>query len=304
MKHGWFIGECMAELRPTSPGMLAQAFAGDVYNTAVYFRRLAPSYPCVFISCVGRDRLSDAMLEDAASHGVDTSQVNRVADRQPGLYWINTDADGERTFLYWRAQSAARSMLDEAQFQALERRVGECGLLYFSGITLAILDNERRKRLLRLAELVRSAGGMVAFDSNYRAALWEEQDKARQWSLSASRLASYLLVTNDDEAALYGDSDARHTVERALAVGPNEVVVKLGAQGCVVQTKAMSAAVSVPAIKTPVVDTTAAGDSFNAAYLAARISGAGPTEAARSGAALAARVVGVAGAIIPLQDMP
>lgn len=294
----------MAELRPVSPRTLAYAFAGDVYNTAVYFHRLAPTYPCAFISCVGTDLLSEALLEDAASHGLDTSQVLRIAGRQPGLYWINTDASGERTFLYWRRQSAASSMLDAVQFSELERRVGDCGVLYFSGITLAILDNERRERLVRLAELVRSASGIVAFDSNYRAGLWEDQDTAMHWSLSAGKFASHLLITNDDEAALHGDPDARHTLARTLALGPDEVVVKMGSQGCLVQSHAMTSAVSVAAANATVVDTTAAGDSFNGAYLAARVGGEEPVEAAHLGGVLAARIVGFAGAIIDTEDMP
>ncbi|WP_151635058.1 sugar kinase [Noviherbaspirillum aerium] len=304
MKHGWFIGECMLELRPASASTLAQAFAGDVYNTAVYFHRLAPSYPCAFVSCIGTDLLSNALLEDTAGHGLDVTRVMRIPDRQPGLYWINTDASGERTFLYWRSQSAAREMLDAAHSSALLRDAAVCGLLYFSGITLAILDKDRRQRLLQLAEVVRGAGGMVAFDSNYRASLWEDRDTALQWTLAAARLASHLLVTDDDEAALNGDSDARHTLARSLALGPGEVVVKMGAQGCLVQSKAMSAPVPVAAAKASVVDTTAAGDSFNGAYLAERIGGAGPVEAAYAAGLLAARVVGFAGAIIDAGNMP
>ena len=304
MKQGWFIGECMAELRPVAPGTLAQGFAGDVYNTAVYFHRLAPSFPCAFISCVGTDPISTDLLGDAAGHGLDTDRVLRIAERQIGLYWIKTNESGERTFLYWRSESAARATLGDAQFSELERHVHDCALLYFSGITLAILDKQRRERLLRLCELVRSTGGMVAFDSNYRPALWEDRETAVRWSLSAASLASHLLVTDDDEAALHGDPDAEATLTRTLALGPNEVVIKMGSRGCLVQSTEMISAVRVSAEQAIVVDTTAAGDSFNGAYLAARAGGAAPVKAARMGATLAARVVGFAGAIIASGDMP
>ncbi|MEC4723126.1 sugar kinase [Noviherbaspirillum sp. CPCC 100848] len=294
----------MIELRPTAPATLMQSFAGDVYNTAVYFRRLSPQWPSQFISCVGEDHVSDALMLDAGSHGLDTTLIRRVADRHPGLYWITTSASGERSFLYWRGFSAARMMLDENQEIRLRSCLADCGLFYFSGITLSILQEPQRERLLNLASDIRSAGGIVAFDSNYRASLWESKEAAVDWSLAASRTASHLLVTEDDEAALHGDATPADTLARALELGAVEVVVKMGARGCLLQSEAMDEALRVPAVQANVVDTTAAGDSFNAAYLAARTRGLSPLEAARSGCSLAARVVAFPGAIIPADAMP
>lgn len=298
MKQAWFVGECMLELRPVSPALLAHAFAGDVYNTAVYFRRFGPPCQCVFVSCVGTDSLSDDLLRDATRHGLDTRGIARIEGSQPGLYWIETDASGERRFLYWRAQSAARAMLDETHFAHLQADLPSCLLLYFSGISLAILDEARRERLLHLARGVRDSGGIVAFDSNYRPLLWESADAARMWTTSAVQISSHVLVTDDDEARLHGDASALETLSRILSSGVREVVVKMGKDGCLVQGQDMATHATVPAVPAKVTDTTAAGDSFNAAYLATRISGGAAEDAARAGAALAARVVGYPGAII------
>jgi 2-dehydro-3-deoxygluconokinase len=294
----WFIGECMVELRRAQPGLLAQSFAGDVYNTAVYFERLAANKTTCFVSAVGTDTLSHALLEEAASEGLDTGHVVRMSERQPGLYWIEIDAQGERSFLYWRAQSAARVMLDEQHASSLHAQAEACSLLYFSGITLAILDEARRERLLSLARQVKKAGGWIAFDSNYRPALWESARHAVRWCDAAGSLCTHALVTFEDEQRLHGDTTPEESLKRLLGSGAQDVTVKLGSKGCVVQTSGMAAPARIPAIKVEAVDTTAAGDSFNAAYLAARVSGHTAEVAAQAGNELAAVVVSHRGAII------
>lgn len=298
----WFIGECMAELRRAGPGLLAQSFAGDVYNTAVYFERLIDKGNSCFVSAVGTDALSRALLDEAGEQRLDTRYVARVPGRQPGLYWIELDAQGERSFLYWRAQSAARAMLDEEHYSALQMQVRHCALLYFSGLTLAILDEERRKRLLALASMAKDAGAWIAFDSNYRPALWESASHAVRWCDAATALCTHALMTFEDEAQLHGDTEPGETLKRLLTAGAQEAVVKLGPEGCLVQTPAMPASIAIPAVAVRPVDTTAAGDSFNAAYLAARIAGDSVDAAAQQACRLAARVVTYPGAIISKAD--
>ncbi|WP_034302410.1 sugar kinase [Herbaspirillum sp. RV1423] len=315
--QAWFIGECMIELRPTQPlqdgrhmpRAMAQSFSGDVYNTAVYFRRRNAetslhAIDSQFISAAGDDSISASLRNEIAQQQLGVALMATVPDALPGLYWIETNAAGERSFLYWRQQSAARRMLDEAHAAMLRQQAVQCRLLYFSGITLAILDNARRQRLLDLAQAVRAHGGWVAFDSNYRPRLWESREDALRWTHLALAQASHALVTLDDETALHGDIDAHACLQRMRAAGVDEAVVKLGDQGCLVQAADMDAATAVATQKVAAIDTTAAGDSFNAAYLAARRQGASAIAAAEAGCALAACVVMHPGAIMPLEAMP
>lgn len=298
MLERWFVGECMVELREAGGGMLEQSFSGDVYNTAVYFNRMAGSSDNYFISGVGTDMVSAALLDQVAAHELKKDYIVRVTDRHPGLYWIKTDEYGERTFLYWRNDSAARMMLDLHHFSQLKAKADNCELIYFSGITLAILDDARKKRLLQLAESVRKNGGWVCFDSNYRPYLWRDPKAAAQWMNAALEYATHALVTFDDESKLHHDKDAGATMKRLLAAGAIEAVVKLGAEGCLVQSSSMPKPTAIPTKKVKPVDTTAAGDSFNAAYLAKRINGEGIENAAQAGSQLAARVIRFTGAII------
>src|ERR1700674_308208 len=299
--HGtqaWFVGECMVELRRARDGLLAQTFSGDVYNTAVYFSRVSRRLSAHFVSTVGEDPLSDGLLNESIRQGVHTDYVARNATRQPGLYLIETNARGERSFIYWRGQSAARLMLDAEHAARLHAAIDTCRLLYFSGITLAILDDERRERLIKLACVVRERGGWVAFDSNYRPRLWADRDVAVRWVNVAFAAATHSLVTFEDEVQLHEDESPDATLQRVLASGAEDAVVKLGAEGCVVRSAVVNGARAVPAEAVTVLDTTAAGDSFNAGYLAARWCGATPEDAARAGSRLAGRVVAFPGAII------
>lgn len=298
----WAIGECMLELREEGADLLRKHAAGDTYNCAVYVKRLLPALAVRYVSALGDDALSAALRADMHRHDIDHALVDTVAGRLPGMYLIETGAGGERTFRYWRAQSAARAMLGASHLAQVQQALPECAILLLTGITLAILDDERRAALLGLAGQVRAQGGWVVLDSNYRAALWEP-DLARTWLERALGVCSHALLSADDEALLYGDVDAAATLARVQNASGAEVVIKMGAAGSLLGGPGR-APERVPACPAQALDTTAAGDSFNAAYLAARWSGQSPRLAAEAGARLAAAVVSQAGAIIAPEAMP
>jgi 2-dehydro-3-deoxygluconokinase len=297
----WFVGECMIELRRVGEDQFMQAFSGDAYNTAVYFRR-SSKLPSTFVSAIGIDSTSTALRQHAIKHGLDAGLILNLPEYSPGLYMIETTPDGERSFLYWRDNSAARQMLTQEHADVLRSHAVDCRLIYFSGITLAILDEPRRERLLALAAAVRRSGGWVGFDSNYRPKLWRDKSSAVRWIEAALAIATHALVTFDDERDLHGDSTPLETIARILQAGAAEAVVKLGPDGCLVQSSQMPDAITVPAEKVTPVDTTAAGDSFNAAFLAARLEKKSLEDSARAGVRLAARVIQFPGAIIDEHD--
>lgn len=297
------IGECMIELSEQSEGggRMQRTFGGDTLNTAVYLARcLRDSAAEVhYVTALGDDPFSDEMLAGWRAEGVHTRLVARLPGRLPGLYIIRTDAGGERSFHYWRSAAAARDLLRDGRAEALGEALASFDLIYLSGITLGILDSDSREQLFALLEALRRGGSRVAFDSNYRPRLWPDQAAAREATTRAYRLADFALPTFDDEAALFGDAEAGTTIRRLHALGVAEVAVKRGGEPCLVSTQGR-ASVEVPAERAVrPVDTTAAGDSFNAAYLAARLTGAEPEAAAAAGHRLAAKVVTAKGAIVP-----
>ncbi|MGQ9370373.1 sugar kinase [Azospirillum sp. ST 5-10] len=303
MKRIASIGECMVEMQETEPGggLYSQAFGGDTLNAAVYLHRALPEGTgrVSYVTALGDDPFSDRMAAWFAEQGLDTGLVARLPGRTPGLYVIVLDGKGERTFHYWRSAAAARSMLDGDEALARLAALADYDLVYLSGITLAILDAAARTRLMGLLDRVRARGGAVAVDGNYRARLWPSPGEAQRALTEALRRATIALPTFDDEAALFGDSDAAATAARLHALGVAEVVVKRGPEAALISAAGERSWLA-PLPVARVVDTTAAGDSFNGAYLAGRLSGLDPREAAAQGHATAGRVVQVRGAILPL----
>jgi 2-dehydro-3-deoxygluconokinase len=294
------IGECMIELRHRSATALELAYGGDTLNTAVYLARLTRDRDVSvdYVSALGDDAYSDGMVAMWRDEGIGTDLVVRLARRLPGLYTIRTDAQGERTFTYWRSASAAREMLRGARAGQVAAALAGYDLLYFSGITLSILDPPQRAALVALADRVRAYGGRVTFDGNYRPVGWPDPDAARAAFDELLQRVDIALPTLDDEQALFGVNDGRECADRLHRLGVAEVAIKLGQAGCFLSSAQFTGEIPAEPVGT-VVDSTAAGDSFNAGYLAARLLGADPSAAARLGNRLAARVIAHPGAIIP-----
>jgi 2-dehydro-3-deoxygluconokinase len=289
------MGECMIELSHLDERTLALGYAGDVYNVAVSLARRGVDV--AFVSRLGDDHHSEAMLEAWRAEGIDTSLTDQLPGYAPGLYLIRTDADGERSFTYWRSASPARELLadDEHAARVLAGLAGTDWLL-LSGISLSLLSAPAHGRLL---ELLDALGTRVAFDSNYRPAGWPDAATAVARMDEVLARAALALPTLDDEQVLHGDCTAEDVVRRLQARGVEEVAVKLGASGALAGGEHVPAEAGVE-----VVDTTGAGDAFDAGYLHARIAGLAPAAAAAEGNRLAAAVLGHRGAIMPASDMP
>lgn len=298
------IGECMLELRHRTETELILAWGGDTLNTALYLARLLrrSDMRVTYVTALGDDRYSEAMITGWQAEDIDTELVVRLPGRLPGLYAIRTDSSGERQFFYWRSAAAASDLLRDERNERIEQGLANCDLVYLSGITLSILDPDQRRTLSGILERLRDRGARIVFDSNYRPRSWREPDEARQSFGDVLALSHCALVTFEDEAALHGDADPIVTADRLHQAGPAEAVVKQGAHGCFVSTASYRGNVPAESVD-KVVDTTAAGDSFNAGYLAARLTGEEPASAAAFANRVAARVVSYQGAVIPRETM-
>jgi 2-dehydro-3-deoxygluconokinase len=298
------IGECMLELHGTAFGAMQQSYGGDTFNTAVYLARCGgATLQTWYATALGDDTLSQELLRRWALEGLELGLVRTIAGRLPGMYQIEVDAHGERRFSFWRDFSAAKAYFDIPR-TPLEERASEWDAFYFSGISLAILPVDGRKRLFALAQALRSRGACVVFDNNYRPRLWPDAEAARQNFLQAFQVASIALITADDHQALFGLPSLEAAVADAQTLPSPEIVIKRGSAPTLVRE---SIDVDWQAIATEpvqtVVDTTAAGDSFAAGYLSRRLSGASAGDAARFGNRLAARVIQHPGAVIPRDAM-
>ena len=294
------IGECMVEFSAATDGLFARGFGGDTLNTALYLARLGVDTS--YVTALGDDPLSDAMLAAWEAEGIKTDEVMRLPGRLPGLYMIERDARGERSFLYWRDRAPAREFFDRADDAALER-LSRFDWLYLSGISLSLYGEKGRTRLTELLGAARQNGGRVAFDGNYRPRGWGDAATARRAFNDILPLVDLALPTLEDEQALFADADAACCIARLKDAGIKEIIVKRGPLGCLIDAEGGFLDIPPHKVVRPV-DTTAAGDSFNAGYLAARIGGASPIEAARTGHRLAGIVIMSPGAVIVREAMP
>ncbi|WP_229819728.1 sugar kinase [Kushneria pakistanensis] len=298
------MGECMIEMHGRPGQSVHQTFGGDSFNTAAYLARLAGSSLKVeYVTALGTDSFSQAMRERFAREGVGTDNVRTLESRLPGLYFIETDEAGERRFHYWRSEAAARFMFDGEEGEQLLQSLAHCDTLYLSGISLAILTGEGRERLLAGLPALRERGVRVVFDNNYRPRLWPDVDDARQAHEALLAQVDLAIVTFEDDQALFGFETPEALFDFYHEQGVSEIVIKRGAESCLIEHEGRRHEVAGERVD-KVVDTTAAGDSFSAGYLACRLTGGDVEQAARWGHRLAGTVIGHRGAIIDAQYMP
>lgn len=282
----------MLELSRDSTGWQL-GYGGDTLNTAIHLAR--SGIDTAYLTALGDDPFSADLKQRWADEGLDTSLVLTDPARNPGLYAISTDDTGERSFTYWRGESAARQLFDCHGLQAALDVVQRADLIGFSLLSLAILPEAGRGQLLALAGRVRNAGGQVLFDGNYRPRLWPDAATAVGARDAAIALATIGLPTLEDEVMLGSAGDANDVAAHWQSLGCAETVVKLGAKGC----RLPDGTIVAPEQVLRPIDTSGAGDAFNAGYIAARLRGEEPSTAARAGHALAGWTIMRRGAIPP-----
>ena len=296
------VGEVMIELARGNDGRYGLSCGGDTFNTAIYLARAG--IDVTYATALGDDRYSDRVLALAAAEGIGTDLVLRVPGRVPGLYLVEADEAGERSFSYWRDTAPARDLFELPDWGRIGEGLMAARMIYFSGITLSLYSNNGLGRFIAILELARKNGAKIVFDGNFRPKGWKgDLGRTRTVYIEALKRVDIALPTYDDEAVLWGDPSPEATVERLQAFGIGEIAVKNGRHSALVASEGNREFVPVMEVVEPL-DTTAAGDSFNAAYLAARLCGDTPTAAASAGHRLAAQKIRHRGAIMPRTSVP
>lgn len=288
------IGECMIELSPINLQKCCVGFGGDSLNTAVYMARLGVEIE--YLTLLGDDIHSDWMLDQWRDEGVGVDWVRQLAGRQAGLYMVHNDSQGERSFNYWRRESPARELFDN-DCNTVFTNLSQCQCIYLTGISLSLYKESSRIELLDYLASYRRKGGLVVFDLNYRAANWPNTAAARKAIMEILPSVDIALPSFDDEVLLFNFETVAECIDHYRDKGVNRLVIKDGLNGCYLVNGEYVEHIPVPVEITPL-DTTAAGDSFNAGFLAAMARGLPDRESVSWGQRSASVVIQHRGAII------
>ena len=291
------IGECMAEFSPDEQlGKFNLGFAGDTFNTAWYIANNHADVNSAYFSKVGDDELSDQMLKFMSDNQVDTRYITTVAGSTIGLYLISL-VNGERTFSYWRNKSAATFLgqnVDDVG-NAMKKQ----DMIYFSGITLAILDQNSRENLFSCLKSARRAGKKIAFDPNLRPKLWNDKKEMCDVIMAGANLSDIILPSFEDEATWFLDADPMSTLARYQNVGAETVVVKNTGDPVSFWSQHGTGTYLVESVE-KIIDSTAAGDSFNAEILVGLLREIPLADAINNAANLAKKVLMGQGALVKI----
>jgi 2-dehydro-3-deoxygluconokinase len=291
------VGEVLIEMARGADGTFALSSGGDAFNTAVYLARAGIN--AGFATAVGDDPYSDSVVALAAAEGVASDLILRVPGRLPGLCLVENGPGAERAVRTWRDGAPASELFELPDWMRVAESLTKARLIYFSGITLSLYSTQGLGRFLAVLEVARQQGAKIAFDGNFRPRAWKgDLARTRTVFMEALKRVDIALPAFDDEAVLWGDPSPESTVARLQAFGIGEIVIKNGPNSALVAVSGSQEFVPVPEVLVPI-DATAAGDGFNAGYLAARLNGSNPAQSAGAAHRLAGNVIRHPGALVP-----
>ena len=285
-------GEVMVELAPVEGATdYRRSYAGDSFNTAVYLARLGLA--TAYLTRLGDDTAAGDILALMRREALDSSLVQRIAGCNTGLYLIDNDPDGERHFTYYRDRAPVRQLFDQPVFV-------DTPVFYFTGITLAV-TRTGLENFQACLQALQHSGTQIVFDPNFRPHLWHSPAQAESHYQAILPYCHLVLPSLEDDRNLWGLQSTQESLSFYRQYGAREVVVKGGMLLAEAWCELESA--SRTAEPRQAIDTTGAGDAFNAGYLARRLRGASMEESLGTAQTLAAKVVQHRGAIIPRADM-
>ncbi|MBX9472330.1 sugar kinase [Microcella sp.] len=263
------LGETMGLFRAAELGSLAHvtdfklAIGGAESNVAIGVARLGA--PSTWIGRIGADGLGDRVVRELRAESV--TVVAAVDDSaSTGLMVKEQRTAAATRVTYYRSVSAGRNLsVDDIPAGLIE----EAQLVHVTGITAALSDSAHAA-LHAAIDRARDAGVPVSFDVNHRNTLWRGRDASSEYRDIAAR-SNIVFAGLDEARLLVAGTDPATLAASIAALGPTQVVIKLGERGCLGLIDGETH--EVAAVRITPVDTVGAGDAFVAGYLAELLAG-------------------------------
>ena len=286
----------MIELSNMNDNFFRQSFAGDTANTAIYLSRLGAKSS--YISSVGKDELSIKMLNFLKKENVQINNIFQNKNKTLGLYLIQNNKKGERTFFYWRSNPAAKTLFEDVNSKKLFDQISRHKAIYFSGITLSIYDQKSINKFYKILKLLKNNGTKICFDFNVRIKNWKSKKIAQQTLIKFSNIADILFMTKEDINNL-GLKNYKIIINNNYK---NKITVfRLGNGEIKVFNKGNLEKYKFYLLK-KVKDTTACGDAFNACFLYNYFNSKNTSDCIKLAHSLGKIVANFKGAIIPKKN--
>jgi 2-dehydro-3-deoxygluconokinase len=259
------IGECLVEFSDIGSGQYQIGYSGDVLNALAAAGRLGLSTG--LLSAIGDDPFTDGLRHIFDIERLDLSHAPVLEGKPNGVYFLSIDAMSLPTFHFLRQNSAAREMFNCQSLDSLIAYVRSARALLFSSIPLAVIKD--RDKLFELLRAVRGET-ILAFDLNIRRVLWNDLNELGGLLGELAPMIDVLFITNEDDTILFGPRHASETLTEYVQRGFRQVVIRRGGAPTLVHSNGENFEVPVPHVQN-IVDTTGAGDAFDAGYIAAML---------------------------------
>jgi fructokinase len=300
------LGEVLVDFIAEKPGPLSEASTfqkcpgGAPANVAVGIARLGTS--CGFIGKVGSDAFGEFLVAELTRNKVNTQGIAYTNHAPTALAFVSRSDAGDREFLFYR-NPCADILLSESDLPL--EWLQNTKFLHCGGVSLT--QNPSRHASIQAIQLAQKHGAMVSFDPNLRLGLWANGLKDYQNVLQQVLPTVDLFLPSDEElTAFIGTNDLEKALRQAHELGPQIICLKRGKQGALVSTKAPDGTIqqfSQPSFDVSVLDTTGAGDGFNAGLLVGLANGLPLAEAVVQGTEVASLVITKIGAMTALPTL-
>ena len=291
------IGEAMIEISNIKNSLYNQSFAGDTLNFCNYLDK--KKINAFFLSAIGKSDFNQPLLDFVRSKNISTKYIKQINQFEIGLYLIKNKDNGEKQFFYWRDESAAKHYFNNIDFLNLYKELKNFDYIYFSGITLSIIHISKLNNFIKLLKLLKRKKIKIVFDFNIRPSRWNKKN-LNIFLDSVLKFVDICFLSGEDMNYWKNKNNIKSYEQIVRKYKLKHSIFRKNAKFTYVFLNKTRYVFRNKLLK-KVVDTSGAGDGFNAAYLSNFIVNNDPVLALKAGSSLGSKIVMKKGAIVDVK---